>query len=84
MPHALVFVLRLLQEGRPIGYYHEKMTAHDKHVIARQPLWAGVAALRVFTCHILAGKQLNWVTDNSSNTILQTQPVLCWRQALLE
>ena len=52
MPHALVFVLRLLQAGRPIGYYHEKMTACGKHVVARQPLWAGVAALRVSTCHI--------------------------------
>ena len=48
-----------------------------------QELLAIVEALGVLRCYLLSGKQLNFrlVTDNTPNTLLQTQPILSQRQA---
>ena len=49
-----------------------------------QELLAIVEALGVLRCYLLSGKQLNFrlVTDNTPNTLLQTQPILSQRQAI--
>ena len=71
----------LLQEGRPLSYYSQKMTAAERnYVVTEQEVLAAGEALRVFRCYLLSGKQFNLVTDNRPNTFLQTQPILSRRQ----